>query len=145
VRIPTNKKKKSVRVRNSCVEGREAKCFKSIAWGEGFWLNVLEQIFFLNLLESAPPPSPFWVTKNFSETDIIKTFEYVIDNIFTMVGGRVFLQTIGILLFLYSYGADFIQGFLKENEKKLANVASYKWKVHNGKIEIISFVIMFRS
>jgi hypothetical protein len=25
------------------------------------------------------------------------------------------------------------------------NVATYKWKVHNGKIEIISFVIKFRS
>jgi hypothetical protein len=25
------------------------------------------------------------------------------------------------------------------------NVATYKWKVHNGKIEIISFVVNFRS
>jgi hypothetical protein len=25
------------------------------------------------------------------------------------------------------------------------NVATYKWKVHNGKIEIISFVVTFRS
>jgi hypothetical protein len=25
------------------------------------------------------------------------------------------------------------------------NVATYKWKVHNGKIEIISFVVKFRS
>jgi hypothetical protein len=25
------------------------------------------------------------------------------------------------------------------------NVATYKWKVHNGKIEIISFIVMFRS
>jgi hypothetical protein len=25
------------------------------------------------------------------------------------------------------------------------NVATYKWNVHNGKIEIISFVVKFRS
>jgi len=25
------------------------------------------------------------------------------------------------------------------------NIATYKWKVHNGKIEIISFVVKFRS
>jgi hypothetical protein len=54
--------------------------------------------------------------------------EYVIDNIFTMVGGRVFLQTICILLFLYSYGADFIQGFLKENEKKLARSFNFTFR-----------------
>jgi hypothetical protein len=56
-------------------------------------------------------------------------------------------------LFLYLYEADFIQGLFKKNEKKLAwsfnftsrNVATYKWKVHNGEIEIISFVVKFRS
>jgi hypothetical protein len=48
-----------------------------------------------------------------------------------MFDGRVFQQIIGISintncaplladLFLYSYEADFIQGFLKKNEKKLA-------------------------
>jgi hypothetical protein len=48
-----------------------------------------------------------------------------------MFGGRVFKQTVGILmgtnfapllvdLFLYSYEADFIQGLLKKNKKKLA-------------------------
>jgi hypothetical protein len=52
-------------------------------------------------------------------------------NIFVMFGGRVFQQTVGIPmgtncaplladLFLYSYEADFIQGLLKKNEKKLA-------------------------
>jgi hypothetical protein len=57
--------------------------------------------------------------------------EYLIDSIFVMFGGRVFQQTVGIpmgtncapllaALFLYSYEADFIQGLLKKNEKKLA-------------------------
>ena len=51
------------------------------------------------------------------------------DNIFVIVGGRVFQKTVGIHmgrncaplladLFLYSYEADLIQGFLKKNEKK---------------------------
>ena len=56
---------------------------------------------------------------------------YINFNIFVMFGGRVFQQKVGIPmgtncalllanLFLYSYDADFIQGFLKKNEKKLA-------------------------
>jgi hypothetical protein len=58
-------------------------------------------------------------------------FEVLIDNIFAMLGGRVFQQTVGIPmdtncaplladLFLYSYETDFIQRLLKKNEKKLA-------------------------
>ena len=57
--------------------------------------------------------------------------ECLIDNIFVIFGGRVFQQTVGIPmgtncaplladLFLYSYEADFIQGLLQKNEKKLA-------------------------
>jgi hypothetical protein len=57
--------------------------------------------------------------------------EFLIDNIFVIFGERVFQQTVGIPmgtnyaplladLFLYSYEADFIQGLLKKNEKKLA-------------------------
>ena len=61
-------------------------------------------------------------TKNFSQTDIINMLEFLIDNIFVFFGGRVFQQTVGIPmgtncvplladLFLYSYEADFTQGF----------------------------------
>jgi hypothetical protein len=50
--------------------------------------------------------------------------EVLIDNIFVFIGGRVFQQRVGISmakngahiladLFLYSYEADFMQGFLK--------------------------------
>ena len=70
-------------------------------------------------------------TKKFSETDIFNMLEFLIDNIFVMLGGRVFQQTVSIPmdtncaplladLFLYSYEADFIQELLKKNEKKLA-------------------------
>jgi hypothetical protein len=52
-------------------------------------------------------------------------------HIFVMFGGRVFQQTVDIPmgnnsapllaeLFLYSYEADFIHGFHKKNEKKIA-------------------------
>ena len=78
-------------------------------------------------------------TKKFSETDIFNMFEFLIDNIFAMFGGRVFQQTVGIPigtncaplladLFLYSYEADFIQGLLKKNEKKLAR--SFNFTFH---------------
>ena len=61
----------------------------------------------------------------------INMLEFLIDNIFVFFGGRVFQQTVGksmgtncapLLadLLLYSYEADFIQGPLKKNEKKLA-------------------------
>jgi hypothetical protein len=54
--------------------------------------------------------------------------EFLIDNIFVMFGGRVFQVGIPVGtnrgplladLFLYSYEADFIQGLLKKNKKKL--------------------------
>ena len=35
-------------------------------------------------------------TKKFSETDIIKIHEFLINNIFAMFGGSVFQQTFGI-------------------------------------------------
>ena len=70
-------------------------------------------------------------TKRFSETDII--------NIFVFFGGRVFQQTVGIPmgtncaplladLFLYSYEAEFIQGLLKKNEKKLARSFNFTFR-----------------
>jgi hypothetical protein len=69
--------------------------------------------------------------KKFSETDIINMLEFLIDNIFVILGGRVFQQTVDIPmgtncaplladLFIYSYAADFILGLLKKNEEKLA-------------------------
>jgi hypothetical protein len=56
-----------------------------------------------------------------------------------MFGGRTFQQTVGIImgvncaplltdLFLYWYEADFIQGFLKKNEKKLARSFNFTFR-----------------
>ena len=72
-------------------------------------------------------------TKKFSQTDIFNILEFLIDNIFVMFGGRVFKQTVGILmgtnfapllvdLFLYSYEADFIQGLLKKKQKEASPI-----------------------
>ena len=71
-----------------------------------------------------------YFAKKFAETNIIKVLEFFIDNVFVMFVGHVFQQTVDILmgtncgpllanLFHYSYEADFIQGLLKKNEKKL--------------------------
>jgi hypothetical protein len=65
----------------------------------------------------------------FSETEI--------DNICVIFVGRILQQTFSILmgthsaflladLFLYSYEADFIQGLLKKNEKKLARSFNFE-------------------
>ena len=70
-------------------------------------------------------------TKKLSETDIIIMIEFLSDNIFVMSVGRACQQRVGISmgtncipllseLFLYSYMADFIQGILKKNGKKLS-------------------------
>jgi hypothetical protein len=65
--------------------------------------------------------------------------EFLIYNIFVMLGGRVFQQTVGIPmgtncaplltdLFLYSHEADLIQGLLKNNEKKLARSFNFTFR-----------------
>ena len=65
--------------------------------------------------------------------------DFLIDNIFVFFGGRVFQQTVGIPmgtncaplladLFLYSYEANFIQGLLKKNEKKLARSLNFTFR-----------------
>ena len=64
--------------------------------------------------------------------------EFLIDNIFVMIGGSVFQQTVDIPmgtncalladLFLFSYEAHFIQGLLKKNEKKLARSFNFTFR-----------------
>jgi hypothetical protein len=60
-------------------------------------------------------------------------------NIFDMVGGRVFQQTVGIPMgtncahlltdsFLYSYEAHFIQGIVKNNKKKLIRSFNFTFR-----------------
>jgi len=61
---------------------------------------------------------------------------FVIDNIFVQFGGLLFLQTIGFAtdtycasvfpdLFLHAYESDFLQGPLKNKDRKLAQTFRY--------------------
>ena len=78
-------------------------------------------------------------TKKFSETDIFNMLEFLIDTIFAMFGECVFQQTVDIPvstycaplladLFLYLYEADFIQGILKKNQKKLTRSFNFTFR-----------------
>ena len=75
----------------------------------------------------------------YSEGDIVKMLDFLIDNIFVEFGGRVFQQTVGIPmgtncaplladLFLYSYEAEFIQGLLRNNKKKLTRSFNFTFR-----------------
>jgi len=66
--------------------------------------------------------------------------EVLFDIIYAMHGGRVFKQTMNIPmgincapplpdLFPYSYGADFLQGIFKRNEKKLARSFNFTFRL----------------
>ena len=68
----------------------------------------------------------------YSEDDIIKMLEFLVDNIFVVFAGKVFQQTVGIPMgtncaplhaeiFLYSYEMDFIQSLLSTGKKHLAS------------------------
>ena len=77
--------------------------------------------------------------KKYSEEDIVRMLDFLIDNIFVQFGRQVFQQTIGIPmgtncaplladLFLYSYEAEFIQGLLQKNEKVLAQSFNFSFR-----------------
>ena len=67
-----------------------------------------------------------------SEDDIIKMLEFLVDNNFVVIAGKVFKQTVGIPIgtncvplladiFLYSNEAEFIQSLLLMGKKQLAS------------------------
>ena len=67
----------------------------------------------------------------YSEDDIIKMLEFLVDNCFVVFAGKVFQQTVGIPMgthcaplladiFLYPYEADLIQSLLATLKKQLA-------------------------
>ena len=72
----------------------------------------------------------------YSEDDIIKMLEFLVDNIFVVFAGKVFQQTVGIPMgtncapllvdiFLYSYEADFIVFALNGKETFSISVQSH--------------------
>ena len=74
----------------------------------------------------------------YSEDDIIKMLEFLVDNIFVVFAGKVFQQTVGIPMgtncaplladiFLYSYEADFIQSLWFLPEKSSSRQSAFQW------------------
>ena len=76
----------------------------------------------------------------YSEVDIIKMLEFLVDNMFVVFAGKVFQQTVGIPMgtncaplladiFLYSYEVDFVQSLLSTGKKQLASrfILTYRY------------------
>ena len=75
----------------------------------------------------------------YSEDDIIKMLEFLVNNIFVAFAGKVFQQIVGIPMgtncapllvdiFLYSYEADFIQSLLSTGREKLASRFNFTYR-----------------
>ena len=75
----------------------------------------------------------------YSEDDIIKMLEFLVDNIFVGFAGKVFQQIVGIPMgtncaplladiFLYSYEAEFIQSLLSTGRKQLASRFNFTYR-----------------
>ena len=74
-------------------------------------------------------PIVYLKTDKYTEEDIIKMLEFLVDNIFVVFAGKVFQQIVGIPMgtncaplladiFLYSYEAEFIQSLLSAGKKR---------------------------
>ena len=75
----------------------------------------------------------------YTEEDIIKMLEFLVDNIFVVFAGKVFQQIVGIPMgtncaplladiFLYSYEAEFIQSLLSASKKRLASQFNFTYR-----------------
>ena len=75
----------------------------------------------------------------YTEEDIIRMLEILVDNIFVVFAGKVFQQIIGIPMgtncapllaeiFLYSYEAEFIQSLLSTGRKRLASQFNFTYR-----------------
>ena len=88
---------------------------------------------------------PYFVKKHsassnkYTEEDIIKMLEFLIDNIFVVFEGKVFQQIVGIPmgtncaplladLFLYSYEAEYMQSLLSKGKKQLASRFNFTYR-----------------
>ena len=75
----------------------------------------------------------------YTENDVVRMLEFLIDNIFVECGGLIFQQVIGIPmgtncaplladLFLYSYEAEFIQTLIKSGKRRLAKSFNFTYR-----------------
>ena len=74
----------------------------------------------------------------YTEEDIIRMLDFLVDNIFVVFAGKVFQKIIGIPMgtkcaplladiFLYSYEAEFIQSLLSSGRKRLASQLNFTY------------------
>ena len=79
----------------------------------------------------------------YTEEDIIRMLEFLVDNIFLVSAGKVFQQIIGIPMgtscaplladiFLYSYEAEFIQTLISTRRKRLASQFNFTYRYIYG-------------
>ena len=88
---------------------------------------------------------PYFVSEHsdskskYTEEDIVRMIEFLVDNIFVVFTGKVFQQIIGIPMgtncaplladiFLYSYEAEFIQSLLSTGRKRLASQFNFRYR-----------------
>ena len=68
----------------------------------------------------------------YSEDDIIKMLEFLVDNIFVVCAGKVFVGTncapLLADIFLYSFEAEFIQSLLSTGRKQLASRFNFTYR-----------------
>ena len=70
----------------------------------------------------------------YTEEDIVRMLEFLVDNIVVVFAGKVFQQIIGIPMplladiFLYSYEAEFIQSLLSTGRKRLASQFNFTYR-----------------
>ena len=77
----------------------------------------------------------------YTEDEIIKMLDFLVDNIFVVFAGKIFQQIVGILVgtncaplladllvFHYSYEAEFIQSLLSSGRKQLASRLNFKYR-----------------
>ena len=85
----------------------------------------------------------------YTEEDIIRMLEFLVDNIFVVFAGKVFQQIVGIPMgtncaplladiFLYSYKAEFIQSLLSTGRKRLASQFNFTYRYIDDVLKIIS-------
>ena len=75
----------------------------------------------------------------YTEDEIVRMIEFLVDNIFVEFGGKIFQQTVGIPmgtncaplladLFLCSYEAEFIEGLIRTGNKNLAKSFNFTFR-----------------
>ena len=75
----------------------------------------------------------------YTEEDIVRMIEFLVDNIFVEFGGKIFQQTVGIPmgtncaplladLFLFSYEAEFVEELIRTGNKHLAKSFNFTFR-----------------